>query len=63
MATLTTTGVSIEFSELTEDEHTRLMSLCFDIAMRQAIKAGEIEEKGDMICLTRHRREHSDDRS
>jgi hypothetical protein len=56
IAILTTTGISIDFSELTEDEHTRLMSLCFDVAMRQSIKAGEIEVKGHMIHSLCNRR-------
>jgi hypothetical protein len=44
--------VAIEFGDLTEDEHGRLMKLCFEIGMRQMIEAGEIEMKGDMVYQT-----------
>jgi hypothetical protein len=51
-STLKKTGVWIEFSELTEDEYTRLMDLCSDVAIRQAVEAGDIEMKDDVIRLT-----------
>jgi hypothetical protein len=51
MTILTRTGVSINFSDLTEDEYARLMDLCFDIGLRQGIEAGMFEEKDGTIHL------------
>ena len=44
--------IEVELDGLTEEEHRRLMELCFGIGMRQETEADTIKVKDGMVSLT-----------